>query len=109
MPPVSRQPGLPGRGLGNRLMLVSGRQSNKGLVIIMKISHALLLTAGFGLLATGAFAQQTTNGTHKDAGSGTVASESGKPSPLANPKVKGDKSTIQGDKWATTEQKSGAE
>ncbi len=75
----------------------------------MKTSHAVLLAAGFALLGTSAFAQQTTTGPNRDTGSGTVAGESGKPSPLANPKVKGDKSTIKGDQKATTEQKSGAE
>jgi hypothetical protein len=75
----------------------------------MKKSQALLLAAGLAFLATGASAQQSTTGPNRDTGSGTVATDTGKPSPLANPKVKGDKSTIKGDSRATTEQKSGSE
>jgi hypothetical protein len=77
----------------------------------MKTSFALLPAAAFVLIASGAFAQQTTPTTkpHKDAGSGTVSQETGSQSPLANPKVKGDKSTIKGDTRATTEQRSGTQ
>jgi len=72
--------------------------------------HTLpLAAAAFSLLAVGAFAQQTTTGPNGNTGSGTVATGSAKANPEANPKVKGDKSTICGDKKATTEKKSGTE
>ena len=54
-------------------------------------------------------AQQTSTGPNRDTGSGTVSTETGETEPIANPKVKGDKSTIKGDKRATTEQRTGSE
>ena len=78
--------------------------------MITKPRTLLLAAAAFPLLAIGALAQQPTTGPNgKNTGSGTVATGSMKANPEANPKVKGDKSTLPGDKKATTEQKTGTE
>jgi hypothetical protein len=77
--------------------------------IMTRAYRFMLAAAAFSFLSIGAFAQQTTTAPKSDTGSGTVATGSTAANPEANPKVKGDRSTIRGDKKATAEQKSGQE
>lgn len=83
------------------------RETNRGINSMMTRSYALVLAAaGFSLLATGAFAQQTPTDAQRNAG-GAVATGSAAVNPEANPKVPGDNSTIASDKSATSEQQTG--
>ena len=77
---------------------------------MMTMSRVLILaSAAFSLFAFNAFAQQTATDSSAAAGSGAVATTPATANPEANPKVVGDKSTIAGDKKATSDQKTGQE
>jgi hypothetical protein len=72
-------------------------------------SHVLILaSAAFSLFAINVYAQQPADSSGT-AGSGAVATAPAPSNPEANPVVEGDRSTIRGDKSATTDQKTGQE
>ena len=71
----------------------------------MTRSHVLILaTAAFTLSAANVFAQQPATSPSSPATSG-AATGAPAANPAANPVVSGDRSTISGDKAATTDQK----